>query len=145
MKPFQVDFKSSKRFVGLFVIASVAACIVLVTMPISWQIKAIVVSLIVACVGHTILLHGLKCLPASVVSIRVDSKNDLHILHKSGEEQRVTVAANTTVTPYLVVLNVDQSSSIWWKRFFGTSIIILPDHAHADNLRQLRVWLKWAL
>lgn len=145
MKPIQVDFKPSTQFIGLFATASAAACIVLATMPITWPIKAIAALLLIACASYAILSHGLKRLPGSVVSIRVDVKNELYILHKSGKQQRVTVAANTTVTPYLVVLNVKSASNAWWKRWFGTCIIILPDHADADDLRQLRVWLKWAL
>lgn len=145
MKPIQVDFKPSTRFIGLFATASAAACIVLATMTIVWPIKAMAALLLITCASYAILYHGLKCLPDSVVSIRVDVKNELYILYKSGKEQRVTVAANTTVTPYLVVLNVNSVSNAWWKRLFGISIIILPDHADADDLRQLRVWLKWAL
>lgn len=145
MKPLQVDFKPSKRFAGLFAIATIAACIVLATMPIVWQIKAIVGLLIIACAHYAILHHGLKCLPDSVISVRVDIKNELYVLHKNGREKHVKVAANTTVTPYLTVLNINSVSTPWWKRLFGSSIIILPDHAPSDSLRQLRVWLKWAL
>lgn len=144
MKPLQVDFKPSKRFIGLFALAAIAVCIVLATTPVAWQIRASLVLLIIACSAHAILYHGLKCLPASIVSIRVDIKNELYILQRNGNELQVKVAANTTVTPYLIVLNVNSVSSEGWKRLIRNSIVILPDHVKADDLRRLRVWLKWA-
>lgn len=143
MKPIQVDFKPSVVFIFLFILASLAACVLLVLMPLTWQIKSLLVLVVVIFSSYTILYHGLLCLPASIVSLTVNIKNELHLVRKDGQHLQATVAGNTTVTPYLTVLNYRLHHSMRRKQIFNHSLIILPDSAEVETLRQLRVWLRW--
>ncbi|MBA3695677.1 MAG: hypothetical protein H0W85_02665 [Methylotenera sp.] len=141
MKPIQVDFKPSVIFMGLLILATLAACMAIILMPIAWQIKLLVLLVVVVFSSYTILYHGLLRMPGSIVSLSVNVKNELHLLRKDGKQLLVDVASNTTVTPYLVVLNYHHKSSS--KLAFNSSIIVMPDNADSESMRAMRVWLRW--
>lgn len=144
MKPIQVDFKPSAVFIGLFAFTSLSACLILAFMPLAWSIKLGFILLIVSLSTYAILYHGLLWLPTSIVGLRINIKNELQLLRKDGLNIPATVAENTVVTPYLIVLNYHLQKSTWRQRLFNRGIIVLPDHADAESLRQLRVWLRWS-
>lgn len=80
---------------------------------------------------------------SSVSAINVRS-NQLYCLQKDGRECGVRVHHSTMVSPYLIVLNVKPLEARAWQQYAVKSVIILPDSADAEALRQLRVWLRWA-
>jgi len=51
----------------------------------------------------------------------------------------VTVLPESLVASYLIVLQLKVE-----QRFLRRSLILLADSANLDDLRRLRVWLKWA-
>ncbi len=145
MKPIQVEFKPSVIFIGLFLSASFTAGLIVVFMPILWQLKGLMLAMIALFSSHTILYRGLLRLSASIVRLSVNVNHELSLLHKDGSSMRADITSDTTVTPHLVVINYLPNANVKqkWRRVFKKSIIILPDSATAENLRELRVWLRW--
>lgn len=144
MKPIQVNFKPSLIFIGLIISVTLAACLTLILMPLGWQVKLPMIFISLLLAVYTILHHGMLHMPGSVLGLKVDIKNALYVLHKDGREVKVRVSANTTVTPYLVVMNFREiNPNLYW-RIFSQTVIVLPDSTDAEAFRQLRVWLRWA-
>lgn len=144
MKPIQVDFKPSRIFIGLIISASLTSGLTLISTPLIWQIKLPIMLVIIIASVYTILHHGLLRMPGAIISLRVDINSELYVLRKDGKELKVRVAANTTVTPYLVVLNFQTSNVVWYQRLYNHTLIVLPDSTDSEAFRQLRVWLRWA-
>ena len=144
MKPIHVDFKPSRIFIGLIISASLASGLTLISMPLIWQIKLPIMLVIIIASVYTILHHGLLRMPGAIISLRVDINSELYVLSKDGKELKVGVTANTTVTPYLVVLNFQTSNVVWYQRLYNHTLIVLPDSTESEAFRQLRVWLRWA-
>lgn len=144
MKPIQVDFKPSVTFTGVIISATLAACMTLILMPLVWQVKLPMVLVIMTISVYTILHHGLLCMPGSIISVQVNIKNELYVIRKDGRKFKVIVAANTTVTPYLVVMNFNEVNAALYQRIFNQALIVLFDSTDSEAFRQLRVWLRWA-
>lgn len=144
MKPIQVVFKPSAIFINLIVAVTLMACLTLILMPLMWQLKLTILSVILIASAYTILHYGLLRMPGSIVGLQVNIKNELYVERKNGRKVKAIVAANTTVTPYLVVVNFSETSTNFYRRFFNQALIVLPDSTDAEVFRQLRVWLRWA-
>lgn len=141
MKLIQVDFKPSAIFTGLLILATFLACLTIIFMPLAWQLKLLVLLVVIAFSCYSLLYHSLLRMPGSIVSLSVNVKNELHLLRKDGQKLHVEIASNTTVTPYLMILNYHFKQPNKW--ILNRSIILMPDNADSEALRQLRVWLRW--
>ena len=144
MKPIKVVFKPSAIFINLIVAVTLMACLTLILMPLMWQLQLTILSVILIASAYTILHYGLLRMPGSIVGLQVNIKNELYVERKNGRKVKAIVAANTTVTPYLVVVNFSETSTNFYRRFCNQALIVLPDSTDAEVFRQLRVWLRWA-
>ncbi len=144
MKPIQVHFKPSVILIGMIIAASFASCLTLILMPLMWQVKLPIICIILLFAMHSILHHGLFCMPSSVLGLKVDIKNELYVVRKDRRELKVQLVADTVVTPYLVVMNFNEPNTAWYQRLFNHALIVLADSTDAEDFRQLRVWLRWA-
>ena len=57
----------------------------------------------------------------------------------SGQWHVVQVLPSSYVSPWLIVMNLGGSADA------ARSVVLLPDCAAAEDLRRLRVWLRWRL
>ena len=134
----RIGLRPSRILAGVLTIAhgAAVAVVLLVGIPLWAEIAGTAVLL----VHLPIVLrqHALLLAAGAVVSIEVGSDNKISVQTRSGEWGEYEVAGGTYVMPYLAVLNLRQSDGRSVKR-----ISILPDTLHADDFRQLRVWLRW--
>lgn len=138
MKPLAVPLRPS-RLLGLVLAgASLGACGLILLLPVAvWQ-QAVVVAAIVAGVGHAFWRHVWLRAPQSVNALEVNAKGELHCRTSAGDWQPARVLGSSTVTAWLVVLNLKFEG-----RWLARHVVVLPDMADADALRRLRVWLRW--
>lgn len=148
MKPIRVDFKPSVIFNAVIISATLAACLTLMLMPLMWQLKLPLVLAVFSASVYTILHQGLLSMSRSIVSIQINIKNELYVERQDGRKEKLNVAGNTTVMPYLIVMNLHKPDTDWYRLIFSPfnthSVIVLPDSTDTEAFRQLRVWLRWA-
>lgn len=144
MKPMLINFKPSITLSALiFLMAFIMGCI-LIPLDLYWQIKLVIVTLIVVAASYAVCCYGLLLLPWSCVRLEVNVKNQLLLTRRDGRQiADVTVAADSVVTPYLTVVRFYQKNAAILSRVFSLQMIILPDSLDAESYRQLRVWLRW--
>lgn len=116
-------------------------------MPAIWRVG--IMALVWLITVYYCLRYALQKLPQTIVALHVNSKNQLKLVQKNGEQLEVQVQANTVVTSYLTVLNClvlnsQEKEATFWQKLFTQHVIILPDAVDAEAYRQLRVWLRWA-
>lgn len=143
MKPIHLKFKPSITFTALFSLMIVSACCIVMLLAIASQIKFILLVLIISIGSYAVLKHGLRFLPSACVALKIDINNQLKLIRKDGKILEVSVQENTTVTPYLTVLNSQIKERSWLKSLFKQHLVIFPDAVDAEHYRQLRVWLRW--
>ena len=105
MKPIQLNFKPSITFTALLSLMIVSACCIVMLLAIASQIKFILLALIISSGAYAVLKHGLRLLPSACIALKIDINNQLQLIRKDGKILKQTVKENTTVTPYLTVLN----------------------------------------
>ncbi len=128
----------------LLLAAMSAAAMSMVLLLISvWPLKLGLSVLIITAAVYSVLCHGLRRLPWSIVMIEVDIKSQLKVSRYDGKTCKVKVRANTLVTPYLTVLNCQDQAATWLQRLFDQHIVIFSDAAEAQAYRRLRVFLRW--
>jgi hypothetical protein len=128
----------------LFTLMSAGALAIVVLLPLFWQFKLLLSFTIVVSAIYTGFCHCLRLLPWSIVMLKINSKNQLQLMRKDGKQLEVTVLENTTVTPYLTVLNCHLKEATFLQHLVSQTIVILPDAVDAGTYRLLRVWLRWA-
>lgn len=144
MKPIQLNFKPSMIFSALFTLMGSTTCCIVMLLTMPSQIKLILILMIIISAVYAVLKHGLLSLPSSYITLKVNSKNQLQLIRKDGKTLEVKVEKDSTVTPYLTVLNSRVEGASWLQGLFGHALIIFPDAINAESYRQFRVWLRWA-
>ena len=144
MTPIQLNLKQSKLGSILLILVSAMALSILIVLVLSWQLRIILTITIVVSTVYTLYCHTLRLLPWSIVSIKINSKGEMQWLRKDGKSLEIHLQANSTVTPYLTVLNGRLVGASFKNKIFNQRIVILSDAVDADIYRKLRVYLIWA-
>lgn len=145
MKPIQIEFKPSIILSTLIILLSSSAISILVLLSLAWQIKCVLVALILISACYAVLQQGLLLMPNSIVGLSINSKNELYLRYKDGQEDEVSVNGSTVVTAYLVVISFCRQNVAILNRLFPQHIVILNDKIDEERFRQLRVWLRWGM
>ena len=77
--------------------------------------------------------------------LEVNSKGQLKLSNQRGEEFKPTLAASSFVHPKLTILNFKSfnfKSAIFWRAL--PPVILFTNTQNADEMRHLRVWLRWS-
>lgn len=134
---------------------SLGACCILIPLTLIWQIKLLLVLVILGSASYAVCSYGLLLLPWSCVALNVNVKNQLQLICKDGKALDVVVQDNSVVMSYLTMINckfsnpdqLDDMSLI--TRFLlklnltKLSLTILPETLDHKSYSQLRVWLRW--
>jgi hypothetical protein len=139
MQPIHIKLTPSKLLLGLISSVSIACCLILMSLPILLAIKCVIIALIIASSVFFILRDVLLRLPSSWEIIDVDNKGALTLTNKSGQQFQLTPAPNSFIHAGCSVLNFERNGF----KFASPSVILLANAEHADELRRLRVWLRW--
>lgn len=81
------------------------------------------------------LLRGRR----AVRALEVGAKGDARWLDASGQWNEAEIQRGSYVSNWLVVVYLGAPGR------HGRSLVLLPDSAAAEELRRLRVWLRWRL
>jgi toxin CptA len=99
----------------------------------------LVLTLAVLCWGgYSLLLDANLRMGHSCVAFRLENREEIVLVLRSGSHLSGRVSPDSFVTPNLVILNVMLS-----EQGRGRSLLIMPDTMGAESFRHLRVGLRW--
>jgi hypothetical protein len=139
VQPIYIKLMPSKLILGLIICVSITACVILLYLPIYFGIKLAIIALILASSTYYILRDALLRLPWSWQALEVDNKGQLKIVNQGGTQFQPVLAASSFVHSNLTILNF---KSVGF-RLALPPVILLTSAQNADQLRRLRVWLRW--
>jgi hypothetical protein len=127
------------RFLALLILFLCAVSLVslwLLPLPI---FAFLVLILAVLCWGgYCLLLDAYLRMGHSCVAFRLENREEVVLVLRSGSHLSGRVSPDSLVTPHLVILNVVLS-----EQHRGRNLLILPDTMGAESFRHLRVGLRW--
>ena len=128
---------------GLLSGVSIACCFVLITLPISLGIKLAIIALIIVSSMFFIMRDALLLLPWSWQSLEINSKGELSMTNKRGQQLQPALAGSTFIHTKLTILNFKRERFKW---ALPPAIFIenLGSNLDLEEVRRLRVWLRWA-
>lgn len=118
-------------------------CSILILLPLAWQIKWLLVVVILLLAAYSICVRGLLLLPASLLALNINVKNELQLTCRDGAKFVAVVYADSVVTSYLTIVHFKTQQLDFIRRLLFSHLVILPDMVDAESYRQLRVWLRW--
>jgi toxin CptA len=144
VKPITLTLHPSRTLFALLVCAVFFFGLMVFLVPLSQVMRVVILTIALTATLHFCLLNALLLRTQSIVALKINSKNELQLVCKNGEQLEVIVQKNTVVTPYLTVLNCQLQEPTFLQRLLPKHIVILPDAMNVEDYRQLRVWLRWA-
>lgn len=103
-------------------------------------IKLLAILLVVMSSIYFILRDVLLMLPWSWQRLKLDSKGQLTLINRRGQQFQPALAETTFIHAKLTILNFKRKGNS-----LGLSpVILLETPATTDEVRRLRVWLRWA-
>ena len=139
LQVIHIKLMPSKLLLGLLLAISIVACVIIISLPISSYIKVVIIALILASSTYFILRDALLLLPWSWQSVDVNSKGALTITNKHGQQFQPTLAPSTFIHAACTILNFKRKSF----RFVSPAVILFANTNNRDELRRLRLWLRW--
>ena len=138
MQTIAIELQPSKLLLGLLCAISIVACAILAQLPFVFAIKLALIALVVISTIYFVLRNALLRLPNSWKSVEVSSLGELKLTNKCGENFEPTLAVSSLIHGFVTILNFERSS---FKRL--PSVILFTSQANQEELRKLRVWLRW--
>ena len=139
LQPIYIKLMPSKLLLGLLLAISIVACAIMISLPISAYIKVVIIALVLASSAYFILRDALLLLPWSWQSVDVNSKGALTIINKHGQQFQPTLAPSTFIHEACTILNFKRKGF----KFVSPAVILFANANNQDELRRLRVWLRW--
>jgi hypothetical protein len=130
---------SSNLISGLLGIVSIICCLIILSLPVSITIKASIIGLIIASSIYFILRDALLLLPWSWQSIEVNCRGELSMTNKRGHKFQPALASNCFIQANLIILNFKRKEF----KFALPPVILFANVENTDELRRLRIWLRW--
>ncbi len=138
VKPLTVFLRTSRLLTLMLGGVSLGAGVLLLLLPFPVWLQTLLVLVVAAGAGHALWHHAWLRAPQSIHAIEVNAQGELHCHMPAHDWQSAQVLGSSTVTSWLTVLNLRVEG---WR--LVRHVVLLPDTADADALRQLRVWLRW--
>ena len=139
LQPIHIKLLPSKLLLGLLLAISIVACAIIVILPIAMFFKLLIIALILVSSAYFILRDALLMLPWSWKTIDVDNKGGLKITNKRGQVFQPTLAASSFIHAACTILNFKRERI----KFALTPVILMANAESENELRRLRVWLRW--
>lgn len=139
LQAIHIKLKPSKLLLGLLLAISIVACVIIVSLPIALFLKLVIIALILASSAYFILRDALLLLPNSWQIVEVDSKGELTISNKNGLKFQPKLAASSFIHAACTILNFKREGF----KFVLPAVILLSSAENENELRRLRVWLRW--
>lgn len=149
MKPvfpqaIQIKLTPSYLLLGLLSGVSIACCAIILLQPMLLVIKLVIIVLFLASSVYFMLRDALLLLPWSWQKLEVDHKGELTISNKRGQQFQPALASSTFIHAACSLLNFKRLEFKYGGFRLALPPVILFEHANnRDELRRLRVWLRW--
>lgn len=145
LQPIHIKLLPSKLLLGLLLAISIVACAIILGLPIpldllnSFTTKLVIIALILVSSAYFIMRDALLMLPWSWQSVAVDSKGELTITNKRSQQFQPTLGSSTFIHAAFTILNFKREGI----KFALTPVILMANAESENELRRLRVWLRW--
>lgn len=144
LQSIHIKLLPSKLMLGVLSSVSIVCCAIVLTLPILLYVKFVIIALILVSSAYFILRDALLRLPNSWQTIDVDSKGVLIMTNRNGQKFPLKPVPSSFIHAGCSVLNF-KSNNIKQLgfNFSFPPVILLPSAESTDELRRLRVWLRW--
>ena len=139
MQAIAIEFQPSKLLLGLLCAISIVCCVILAQLPVSIPIKLVLIVFVLASSIYFALRDALLRLPQSWQSAEVSSQGKLKLTNKRGDVFEPKLSASSLIHNLLTILNFER---IGFKKRLSPAIL-LTNVENQEELRKLRVWLRW--
>ena len=139
LQPIYIKLMPSSLLLGLLGIVSITCCAILLSLPVLLYIKLVIIALILASSAYFILRDALLLLPWSWQTVEVDNKGELTITDKRNQKFQPTLAASSFIHEACTILNFKRNGF----KLVSPAVILFANANNQDELRRLRVWLRW--
>ena len=135
----QIKLVPSQLLVGLISGVTIACCAVVLLQPIALIIKLVFIALILLSSTYFIARDVLLLLPWSWQMLEINTKGELTLINKRSQQFQPALAASTFIHAACTLLNFKNKGL----KSALPPIIILSTINNREELRRLRVWLRW--
>lgn len=136
-----IQIKASRQLAMALAVAHAVAAIMLFLMPLALGLRLGVLLALALSLRHALRLHAWRTLPDACVALSVQRDGAARLHLRSGEALTGRVLGSTRVVgTLLTVIHLrrdDNGATIF--------VVLLPDSAEANDLRALRVWLRFKI
>ncbi len=140
LQPIYIQLKPSNLLLGLLVCISIICCTILLSIPIPMIIRLAIISLIILTSTYFIFKHALLRFPSSWKTVEVNHKGVLIITNQRAQQFQPMLADSCFIHTHLIILNFKRVGF----RFCLPPAILFLRAENTDELRRLRVWLRWS-
>lgn len=135
---FELKLQASHTLTALLVAAHLLSLALFWLLPMAPAIQIACSLLIVASLSFYLRRDCLLVASRSIIGLRLDHECNCACQTRDGIWMEARLLGSSMVMPWLIVLNLSEEN-----RWLARHVIILPDSADAEMLRQLRVLLRW--
>ena len=137
LQPIFIKAEPSLLLMGLLLAIAMLSCAIITIMPLNIGLKMALCLLVIGSSGYCILRDALLLLPWSWQLIQVNSHGELTVTNKKDHQFKPKLRANSFIQEYLTILNFSQ---VGFKDSIPSIVLLNIKH---DEMRKLRVWLRW--
>ena len=137
LQPIFIKAEASLLLMGFLLAIAMLSCAITTIMPLNIGFIVAICLLVIGSTGYYILRDALLYLPWSWKLIQVNSRGELTVTNKKGQQFKPRLCANSFIHEYLTILNFTQVS------FKNNTPSIVLLNFKQDEIRKLRVWLRW--
>jgi toxin CptA len=133
-----IELRPSPRLAFVLGAAHAGTLLLLPVLPLASWLQIATGAMLLSSAAHAIHRHALRRGPRSVVALDFSDRGQLRVRTRDGHWHAGRVLGSSLVSPALVILNIRLES-----RRLPVHVVIPGDSADAEDLRRLRVWLRW--
>jgi toxin CptA len=135
-----LQLKASRQFAAVLSAAHAVAATMLFLVPLPLALRLGVLLALTLSLRHALRLHAWRTLPGASVGLSVQRDGAARLDLQSGEALTGRVLGSTRVGTLVTVIHLRRDDN-----GATTSVVLLPGSAEADELRALRVWLRFKI
>jgi toxin CptA len=137
MTGLRIPVIPSMQLAVALVAVHLGAAALLWIVPLALPAQALLTLALAASLAYLLARDALLRAPRSIVALEIrDEAVSLQV--RNGEWMEGEVLGSSYVSPLLTVVNFRPR-----ERWRVRHLILVPDNAHPDDFRRLRIWLRW--
>ncbi len=135
-----VPIRASANLALLLAAAHVAAIVAVGSVPLPWWLRLAGCSALLLVGVRLIRRDALLRAPDSVIGLRLMGDGSCEVRRRDQRVVSGQLCARWFVSPLMIVLRITRHGTCWPR-----GITLLPDAVDSDSLRQLRIFLRFAV